>query len=240
MVTGQEIIDIHSHVLPGIDDGAKSWDMSMQMLKSAWDSGVRHVVATPHFLPWEPQVPPEEIRKMCREAAQRFSDLYGLEMILCPGEELYYHSGLLDDLQAGRALTLNDTDCILVEFGTMMPGQEIMKAVQHLKRSGFQVILAHYERYKALAQKDLAGELVDLGVMLQSNVEAIAGGCFDQEARRVRKDYKRGLISFSGSDMHNLTSRPPISRKDLRNLAACLDEGQMRKVLYDHAAALLL
>ena len=68
-----EIIDIHTHVLPGIDDGAENWDMSMEMLKIAWDSGVRRVIATPHFLPWKSQISPEKIRHMCREAQERFS-----------------------------------------------------------------------------------------------------------------------------------------------------------------------
>lgn len=65
------IIDIHTHVLPGIDDGARDWDMALEMLKRSRDNGVRAVIATPHFVPWEGQIPPARIRQMCREAEEQ-------------------------------------------------------------------------------------------------------------------------------------------------------------------------
>ena len=64
-VNQEGIWDIHSHCLPGIDDGAKDWDTAMQMLRASWDSGVRTVIATPHYLPWRTPLPPDHIRELC-------------------------------------------------------------------------------------------------------------------------------------------------------------------------------
>lgn len=235
-----EIIDIHTHVLPGIDDGARTWDMSMQMLSMAWESGVRRIIATPHYIPWEGQVHPDRIRDMCLEARQRFSEQFGLHMEIYPGEELYYYSDLLSDLQSGKAMTMNGTNCVLVEFGVMVQYRDLLQAVQKLQRDGYKVILAHYERYSAIRQKGRIEELRERDVMLQSNLDAADGGFFGAEARRIRKDYKRGNICFSASDMHNVTTRPPIRGGEIKRLYGFLKDEEIRQVLYENAAGLLM
>lgn len=240
MGSSLEIIDIHTHVLPGIDDGAQTWDMSMQMLRMSWDSGVRRVIATPHYLPWERLVHPDRIREMCIEAGQRFSEKFGLQMTVCPGEELYYYSDLLSDLQTGKAMTMNDTSCVLVEFGVMVQFKDLLHAVQRLQRAGYRVILAHYERYDALRQKGRIEELLECDVLLQSNLDAADGGYFDSEARRIRKDYKKGNICFSASDMHNVTTRLPIGSRGIKRLAGFLKEEEIRQVLFENAARILM
>ena len=233
-----EIFDIHTHVLPGIDDGAENWDMSMEMLKAAWDSGVRKVIATPHFLPWDRQISPNRIRRMCREAGERFSERYGQKIRIYPGEELYYHSELLDDLKSGRAMTMNGTDCVLVEFGVMVQYGNLLHAVQKMQRAGYTFILAHYERYKALRDEAHIEELLDLGVMLQSNLEALEGGIFDPEVRRIRRDYRKGRISFAASEMHDLKARPPVQSGGVKRLSKLLDRTEARRVLYENASVI--
>ena len=232
-----EIFDIHAHILPGIDDGAVNWDMSMEMLKTAWDSGVRKVIATPHFLPWERQIPPNEIRHMCREAQERFSERFDLNMKIYPGEELYYHSELLDDLESGKAMTMNGTDCALVEFGVMVLYGDLLRAVQKMQRAGYTFILAHYERYKALRDEGHIEELLDRGVLLQSNLEALEGGIFDPEVRRIKRHYKKDYISFAASDMHDISSRPPIQSSSVKKLTKSLGQAEAKRVLNDNAHA---
>ena len=234
-----EIFDIHAHILPGVDDGSQNWNMTMQMMRIAWESGVRKIIATPHFLPWEQMISPDYIRELCAECTQRFMNEFGLEMKVYPGEELYYYSGLIDDLQNGSALTLLDTNFILVEFGVMTLFKDILNAVQNLQRNGYRVVLAHYERYEALKHRKRVELLIENGVMIQSNVEAIASSYFDPISRRVSKDYKSGLIHFIGSDMHNTTTRPPISEKDIINLSRYMRDDEFRKVIYGNAAGLL-
>ena len=232
-----EIIDIHTHVLPGIDDGAENWDMSMEMLKIEWDSGVRRVIATPHFLPWKSQISPNKIRRLCREAQEKFSEQYGFKMRIYPGEELYYHSELLDDLRNGKAMTMNGTNFVLVEFGVMVQFGDLMYAVQKLQRAGYTFILAHYERYKALRDEGHIEELLDRGVLLQSNLEALEGGIFDPEVRRIKKHYKKGYISFAASDMHDISSRPPIQSSSVNRLTKSLGQAEAKRVLNDNAHA---
>ena len=233
----QEIFDIHTHVLPGIDDGAANWDVSMEMLGTAWDSGVRRIIATPHYLPWKRQISPNRIRRMCREAQERFAERYGAKMRIYPGEELYYHSELLDDLDSGKAMTMNGTDYVLVEFGVLVQYSDLLHAVQKLQRGGYKPILAHYERYKALREDERIEELLDLGVLLQSNLEALEGGFLDSEVRRIKNHYRKGYVSFTASDMHDTASRPPMQDKGIARLTKCLDRTEVQSVLYSNARA---
>ena len=134
--------DIHTHVLPGIDDGAKNWDMALAMLKSSRDAGVSHVIATPHFLPWKENVSPQKIRELCEEAMQRCREA-GIEMQVYPGNELYYYADILKDLAEGRASTLAGSRYALVEFAEDIRFSELLHAAMQFKRSPYRLIAAH-------------------------------------------------------------------------------------------------
>ena len=93
------IIDVHTHILPGIDDGAKNWDVCLDMINQSWGFGVRKIIATPHYLPWKKRISCEKIRSLCQEAEERFQQEWGRTMKIYPGSELYYHTDLLDKLE---------------------------------------------------------------------------------------------------------------------------------------------
>ena len=208
------ITDIHSHVLPGIDDGAKDWRMTLDMLDKSYEAGVRTVMATPHHLPWKRPADPDEIRRLCREASDRFREEKKKEMKILPGQELFYYRELGDTLDERKALTLNDTSYVLVEFEESERYTVIREAVRDLQRHGYSVILAHFERYGALRKESCLDELLGMDVLMQSNAEEVRGGIFSQTARWLKNAYRQEMISFIGSDMHNLSSRPPVSAKD--------------------------
>lgn len=231
-----QIFDIHTHILPGIDDGSKGWDMSMYMMKQAWNNGVRKMIATPHYLPWKKTIIPEQIREMCKEAQERFSTEYGQQMQVFPGEELYYYSDLVNDLNKGSAMTLNGTKYVLVEFDVRVPFEDLLKAVRTIQRNSYQLILAHYERYRSLKTDEQIERLLENDVLLQSNFQAIEGAWIDPEIRRIRANYKKGYISFASSDMHNTTSRPPVNRKTAQWLTSHLAEQDACGILYENAA----
>lgn len=238
-VNQEGIWDIHSHCLPGIDDGAKDWDTAMQMLQASWDSGVRTVIATPHYLPWRTPVPTDHIRELCEEAMRRCSAELGISMTILPGAELYYHNAIVEDLREGRALTLADTHTVLVEFSERVPWTELHAGLIQLKRAGYRPILAHAERFGCLRKNDRFEEIIEAGILIQSNVQEVEGGMFSDMGRWVRKLYKNGNIHFAASDMHNLSSRPPISKEQLAWFDRKVDEeyreelfsGNIRKLL---------
>ena len=233
--------DIHSHVLPGIDDGARDWDTTMAMIRKAADSGIGTIVATPHYLPWIEPIPIPKVRELCKEAESRFESLYRESVNILPGGELYYHSQLVDELEAGRVPTLNGTGAVLVEFSTAISFSELIKGVTELDSAGYTVIVAHIERYDCLrAKNDGAERLRDSGALLQSNISEIGGGFFDGTTRWLKGLYRHEIISFTASDMHNLKRRPPISEKDLDNLRRTVPEYYFGQLMCENAELYLI
>ena len=210
------IWDIHSHCLPGIDDGAKDWEMSLRMLQASWDSGVRTVIATPHYLPWRRHpLDADRVRNLCAEAQERCRRKLGIGMRILPGEELYFHNAIVEDLRAGRALTLAGTRTVLVEFSERVPWTELSAGLIQLRRSGYRPILAHAERCAAIRRDiELLQRLVELGVQIQMNADSILGENGLRWKGFCRKAMKRDLLHYIGSDAHDPDSRRP-------NLGAC-------------------
>ena len=233
--------DIHSHFLPGIDDGSPDWATTLKMMNLAWKTGIRPLVATPHHLPWVDPIPRAKIYELCIEAHERFYERTGNSMEILPGQELYYHSGLLDDLDERRALTLNGGDTILVEFSTRVPYEDLLHATRELSRGGYQVILAHLERYHCLREDDdMVEELMDDGVLLQSNIyEMLRPGWFDETKRWLKKLYNKKAISFIASDMHNTSSRHPMTPEEVDWFRKKMDQDYFEDLLGRNAEELL-
>lgn len=232
-----EIIDIHSHILPGIDDGSDSWDESLQMLKIAYEGGVRALIATPHFLPWEEEHNTARVRGLCGELMERAKKELDIEIPVYPGQELYYYGGLPADLDKGRALTLAGTRNVLIEFAESVRFEEIKRAVTELGRSGYRPVIAHFERFACLREKGRVGQIKEAGAAIQSNIHAVL-----HERKRsfsgyrwLKRQYERQLIDYTGSDMHNASTRPPVRQQDIVWYKKHLPEGYFRGVMGENA-----
>ena len=208
-------IDIHTHVLPGVDDGAKDWDMCLEMLKQSAENGVEAVIATPHYIPWRSNTPSDEVQELCQKVKEKLFEKTGITMDIYAGHEIYYSVGVIDRLKAGATLTLAGSRHILVEFRTSVAYQIISQAVKEFRQAGYVPIIAHVERYMCLAKQGRIEALKLQGALCQMNVEALQGNLFDGESRRAKKMIAKGQIDFLASDMHNLTSRPPIQDEGL-------------------------
>ncbi len=233
------ICDIHSHILPALDDGAKNWDETMEMLRTAYDSGVRAIIATPHYLPWKERRSAERIASLCQEAMERAKRDLGIDILIYAGNELYYHQELPEALESGDALTLAGSKYILVEFSEGVAFKEMKHALESLQRSGYRVILAHCERYICIREERSLEEILEMGVLLQSNAEEIERGMFDQTKRWLTKRYKAQQISFIGSDMHHITRRKPLSPSQVSWYERKLPEDYRRRLFYENAESRL-
>ena len=111
----ENYIDIHTHILPGVDDGAESPETSLEMLRMAAGDGIGQIILTPHSKPWHRH-------RSCAEVASGVARLRELlqeerlDIQLYTGNELFYRSGLLEELEAGQAVALADSHYVLVEF----------------------------------------------------------------------------------------------------------------------------
>lgn len=205
----QGYVDIHSHILPGIDDGAKDWEQTDRMLQMQQEEGVTHIIATPHFDMEQNYQNPDKIRKLVAEANERAKEV-APAITLYTGCEVLYSPGVIDAYKKGDILTLADSQYLLVEFFPRSQYKEIEGAVASLIREGVIPVIAHVERYQYLMQEyDRLCELMKMGAVMQMNSRSLLGRRFDKRVKLCRKMVQNGFIHFLGSDCHNEEERPP-------------------------------
>jgi len=221
----RKIIDIHAHVLPGVDDGAESIEEAVALLRQARAQGVVGVIATPHYsrrriltgLEQLAEAVTQEVRKECPE------------FFMFLGQETYYHDGLLERLQKKEARTLAGSRFVLVEFPERVSYTELFQGIRRLKTAGYQPVLAHVERYACLRDRGLE-ELERLGCLCQMNYDSLCGRWYQADVRWCRKQIQAKRIHILATDMHRLANRPPrideawrwlekhVSRDELENM----------------------
>lgn len=209
------IIDMHTHILPRLDDGARNWDDCLQMLLKSVECGVQKIIATPHYSPWDRRATAEEISQLCREAESRLKAKYDIDVELYPGHEIYYRIGIMDELKAGKVLTLAGSRYVLVEFDPDTPYQVIYHAIREFAVGGYIPIVAHVERYRCLRKVDKLESLKDGGALLQMNIGVLQGKILNAESRWAKMCLRKEMIDFLASDMHNTGSRAPLSSEKL-------------------------
>lgn len=208
------IIDIHSHILPGLDDGAKDMDEAIEMLKIATEEGIGGIVVTPHYEVGAKAEQFEKYREVY-EALETHISTYKLPIKLYSGNEVYYSESIVELLQSGEVRTINQTRYVLVEFSVNVGYQTMERALNNLLYSGYWPIIAHAERYAVLRDLKKAVTLVKSGVYIQVNATAIIGKEGWNTKRFCRKLMNRGLVHFVATDAHRRDRRRPVIKKCL-------------------------
>lgn len=235
------IVDMHSHILPGLDDGSRNMEMSMNMMRIAYEEGIRTIIATPHNMPGkgrgELSKTLERIEQL--EAAARAE---GIEISLKPGSELYYREEIPDLLEEGKAVPMNGTNIVLVEFEPVNDSRYIMNALKNIINVGYTPIVAHVERYPALLDKKLEqiGDISELGCYIQVNASTIAGKLGWKMKLYVEKLLKEQLIDFIGTDAHSDQNRSPKIQDCAKILYKKCDKSYADSMLFGLAEELLL
>ena len=197
------VIDVHAHILPGIDDGSRDWDESRRLLEESYRQGIRYIIATPHYsrrgLPSDIYDLSEKLKEEARKIAPDFQ--IGL------GQETYYHEGLIKN---GRALTLDGSQYVLVEFEPQVPYMKMYQAVRKLTMARYIPIIAHVERYACLREDSNMSELVQCDCRLQMNFSSLKrNSILDKEVRWCRKQVMQDRVYCLGTDMHRMDYRKP-------------------------------
>ncbi len=199
------MIDWHSHILPGMDDGSRDLAESTAMLQMLWQQGVQTVVATPHFYANH-----ESVERFCRrrETARTVlteAKLTDVPEILC-GAEVRYYPGI-SRMEELKRLCIEGTDLLLLEMPENTWTEYTVRELEELAAQGsVRLILAHIERCMDLQSDSTRQRLYGSGILMQSN----AGNFLRfSSKRRALKDLRHGRIHLLGSDCHDLKSRPP-------------------------------
>lgn len=232
-------IDIHNHILPGLDDGAADEKMSLQMLRLAADDGITHMIATPHFHYRRGHASSEQIRSALAQM-QKMAEEEGIPIRLYAGNELYYTHDLLEMVKAKEALTLADSDYVLLEFSPETERKKIQNGVYEFLSEGYYPVIAHMERYEAFHKHlDLAETVLKMGAYCQVNAGSLTGNAGWALKRFTRKMMKNGQIQFVATDAHDLEKRRPNFGAAPTWIEKKLGESELKEYLYENPMKIL-
>lgn len=200
------LVDFHSHILPCMDDGSRSVEESLEMLRISAEQNVHTVVLTPHFYATHDH--PERFIKRRARSLELLSqcDLSALPALV-PAAEVTYFEGIteMDELSLMR---VGNTSSVLIEMPFRQWTIRMVDDILDIQsRPHFSVIIAHVERYASFQSSDVLMHLIANGVKMQANAESF---CTLLTKRKTFQLLKNGFIHLLGTDCHNLTSRPPV------------------------------
>ena len=204
-----QFVDIHCHILPGVDDGSQTPEETKAMLQKAWDEGIQIMVATPHYHKQRGKNDIELIKKQLLLTRKLAKEVHP-KMQICLGMEIYYGEDVPELLKEGRVVSIRKSRYILVEFSPGDEFQYILNAVRTLQMSGHTVIIAHIERYNCL-RKDISNVeyLREMGAYLQVNTGSITGSYGRSVKKFLREVLKAHLVQLVGTDAHGSERRTP-------------------------------
>jgi protein-tyrosine phosphatase len=210
MGLGDRLIDLHSHILPSVDDGAKSLDEAMEMARMAVDDGIQVMACTPHFMPGLYDNDSTDIRHRVAHLNQAFMD-QGIDLALVLGGDAHIRPDFVACLQDGRIPTLHNSRYVLFEPPhTVMP-QRMDELLYNIQIAGFVPILTHPERLKWIEQSyQTFVDLAKKGVWMQITCGSLAGRFGKRSQYWAQRMLAEGLVSILATDTHNTRSRPPL------------------------------
>jgi len=203
------MIDIHCHILPGIDDGPASWEESLAMARQAAADGIRCIVATPHVEPSLDYPKPAQIQTLVQQLNDKLA-AENISLSVFPGAELPALPELLEALSAGRVLTLGaQSPYVLVELYAATPSAFYEELFFRMQLAGYIPVIAHIERIMLLRTKPhILQEWRARGYRLQMNASSLCGSWLSR--RYARRLLQRGYVDILASDGHDVSRRPPV------------------------------
>lgn len=201
------MVDIHSHIIPGIDDGSKNMEMTLEMLKNVESEGVREIVATPHYLLEYGEATIEEVK----EHVNKINAILEKEKInlkIYSGQEVYFTEKIIEDYIEGNIGTINDSRYMLIELPMQRFDKNTFEYLYELQVKDIVPIIAHPERYKFFIEKpSFINDFINEGYLFQVNAGSIEGRFGENVKKTVNIFFDNSIYSFIGSDAHNNTNR---------------------------------
>lgn len=200
--------DLHTHILPGIDDGAKTPEEALILIDSLRNQGINHLCFTPHFYTHKEAIEDFLVRR--EEAKRQFLSLVPDDVQVKVGAEVYVTKYLFSEERDLRALCIEDTNYMITEFSYDSTfSDNTMRMITYLRDRGIFPIIPHVERYPHLMKnKDKLLELIYGGVLIQSNAVSFTKFSSKRKLLRMVRD---GYIQLLSSDTHSMTRNTPVA-----------------------------
>lgn len=212
------MIDIHTHILPNIDDGSKSIEETFEIIKEAKKAGFDKIISTSHYMDGYYEVSKPE-REVWLNAINENLEKQDIGIKLYLGNEIYMSENIIEFLKEEKATTLNDTNYVLFEMPLNAQPLNLYDIVYEMQEHKILPILAHPERYSFVQkQPELIYELIQKGVLMQANYGSVIGQYGTKAQIIVKRFLENNMIHFFGSDVHRKNTIYPEIPKIIKEL----------------------
>ncbi len=231
--------DIHTHIIPGVDDGPRSIELSRQILQQEYDDGVRTIICTSHWRRgmFEPSMRRllanfEQVKEVAREIGDDLTVLLGCEF--------HVNMEMIETLKNGERPTMAQTRYVLAEFKNNVEKKYMRERCYALLTHGYQPILAHPERYDVIRKDvDFLRDLIKMGCYVQINSQSVLGDDGFFMKLFCKKIIRENLVHFIGSDAHDMDKRRPTMGRCVQYLDKLMGPEYTRRILIDNPKKLL-
>ncbi|MEH7494528.1 tyrosine-protein phosphatase [Neobacillus niacini] len=201
------MIDIHCHILPGVDDGAQSLSDSIHMARKAVEQGIHKIVATPHHLTSSYENPKQSIITRVQELNEALHK-ERIELEVLPGQEVRIHGEMVEGYASGDILPVNHTPYVLVEFPSNHVPRYTEKLFYDLQVNGLIPVIVHPERNREIIERpELLYQLVKKGALTQITAGSVCGDFGKKIKNFSLQIIESNLTHFIATDAHNSTNR---------------------------------
>jgi len=232
-------IDIHCHIMPGVDDGSPDMKTSLEMLRIAVSEGTENIILTPHHKPMHRNLTPVRM-KAHRDQLQQAATDAGIKVRLFTGNEIYYSDETQRELEEGLISPLASSDYVLVEFHPTENYKNIHNAMYKVQSVGYMPILAHVERYSDIVDHPkYVDELIDMGCYIQENAGSIMGRYGLGIKHFTRSLLKSQKVHFVATDAHDAGKRSPKLSECRRFVEGKYGEGYANDIFFNNPLHIL-
>jgi protein-tyrosine phosphatase len=204
------MVDIHAHILPGLDDGPETLHESIEMLHQAQTDGIQAIVATPHTLNGlytnTPEMITNGIDNFCTEIKK-----HNIYINVYPGMEIHICDDLHTRIDNKSLISINNSRYVLIELPAPIIPPQFKEVIFQLKLNGYYPILAHPERNFAVQKNpNIIYDFIEWGVLIQLTAASVTGFFGSRIKKLCKKMLQNRLVHFLASDAHSVDNRPPI------------------------------
>lgn len=212
------MIDLHCHILPGIDDGASTMKESMEMARLAVAEGITHILATPHHMNRNWMNEKNKVVELVNEVQSEI-DREGIPLTIYPGQEVRIYGNMLEDIEKDKLLFTDELQqYLLVEFPTASIPNFTERLFYDLQTNGKTPVIVHPERNRVIQEDPhKLKEFVQHGALAQLTAASYTGGFGKQIQKLSKQMIDADLVHFIASDAHNTTNRA-FHMKEAHNL----------------------
>jgi len=222
------MIDMHSHILPSIDDGATSVNEAFKLIEEAKKVGFESIVLTSHYIEGYYEA---DIDRREALAKSLVDNLAAKDVNIYLGNEIYISENIMSLLEGGKASTINNTSYVLFELPLNQEPMFLFNIIYEMIQNKLVPILAHPERYTFVQQNpEIIYDLIQRGVLMQANFGSIIGEYGEKAQILVKKLLQNNMVHFLGSDVHRENTIYPKIPKILSELNKLISQDKIQEL----------